>query len=118
MIKTTLNLSARRCQKHPFHIVDPSPWPLIASMGAFFTTFGFTMYFHFYKNGFFLFILGLTLLISTMGIWWRDVVREGTFEGHHTSYVRKGIKFGMILFIVSEVMFFFLLFFEHFLLQV
>jgi len=49
-----------------------------------------------------------------MGIWWRDVVREGTFEGHHTSYVRKGIKFGMILFIVSEVMFFFAFFWAFF----
>ena len=42
-----------------------------------------------------------------MAIWWRDVIREATFEGHHTTYVQKGIKLGMILFIVSEVMFFF-----------
>jgi len=69
MIKTALNINARRTQKHPFHIVDPSPWPLIASMGAFFMLFGFTMYFHFYNNGLFLHIFGLILLVSTMAIW-------------------------------------------------
>jgi heme/copper-type cytochrome/quinol oxidase subunit 3 len=42
--------------------------------------------------------------------WWRDVVREGTFEGKHTSFVQKGLKMGMLLFIVSEVMFFFAFF--------
>ena len=114
MIKTTLNISARRTQKHPFHIVDPSPWPLIASMGAFFMLFGFTMYFHFYNNGLFLDIFGLILLVSTMAIWWRDVIREATFEGHHTTYVQKGIKLGMILFIVSEIMFFFAFFWAFF----
>jgi cytochrome c oxidase subunit 3 len=114
MIKTSLNLNIRRTQKHPFHIVDPSPWPLIASFGAFFTVFGVTMYMHFYKNGLFLFTLGLILLVSTMAIWWRDVIREGTFEGHHTSYVRKGIKLGMILFIASEVMLFFAFFWSFF----
>jgi hypothetical protein len=114
MIKNYLNINARRSQNHPFHIVDPSPWPLIASMGAFFTFFGFTMYFHFYKNGFTLFLLGFIILISTMAIWWRDVIREATFEGHHTTYVQKGIKLGMILFIASEIMFFFAFFWAFF----
>ena len=114
MIKTSLNLNIRRVQKHPFHIVDPSPWPLIASLGAFYTLFGFTMYIHFYENGFLLFSLGLFLLIGTMAIWWRDVIREATFEGHHTSYVRKGIKLGMLLFIASEVMLFFAFFWAFF----
>jgi heme/copper-type cytochrome/quinol oxidase subunit 3 len=38
------------------------------------------------------------------------VVREATFEGHHTKAVQTGIRYGMILFIVSEVMFFFAFF--------
>jgi cytochrome c oxidase subunit 3 len=114
MIKAPLNLNIRRNQKHPFHIVDPSPWPLLASLGAFFTLFGFTLYLHFYKNGFSLFIIGLFLLVSTMIIWWRDVIREATFEGHHTTYVRKGLKLGMILFIASEVMLFFSFFWSFF----
>ncbi len=49
---------------------------------------------------------GLLLVTLTMIIWWRDVIREATFEGHHTSVVQTGLRYGMILFIVSEVMFF------------
>jgi cytochrome c oxidase subunit 3 len=115
MIKTQqFDISARRYQKHPFHIVDPSPWPFFGAFGAFFTVFGFVLYMHFYKNGFFLFSLGLLLVILTLIVWWRDVIREGTFEGHHNSYVRKGLKMGMILFIISEVMFFFAFFWAFF----
>jgi len=114
MTKTSLNITLLRTQKHPFHIVDPSPWPLIAAFGAFYTLFGFSLYMHFYENGFSLFFWGLLILISTAAIWWRDVIREATFEGHHTSYVRKGLKLGMILFICSEVMLFFAFFWAFF----
>jgi cytochrome c oxidase subunit 3 len=109
-----INIQSKRFQKHPYHIVDPSPWPLITALGAFFTTFGFVMYMHFYQNGFLLFALGLLLVILTSAIWWRDGIREATFEGHHNSYVRKGVKMGMILFILSEVMFFFAFFWAFF----
>ena len=109
-----LNIQSRRFQKHPFHIVDPSPWPFFGAMAAFFFTFGLVMYMHFYKNGFLLFFLGFVLLIGVMFTWWRDVIREATFEGHHNSYVRKGLKMGMILFIVSEIMFFFCFFLSFF----
>ncbi len=114
MSTNSISIHSKRYQKHPFHIVDPSPWPFLASMGAFFTTFGFVMYMHFYQYGFFLFNLGLLLVIFIASIWWRDVIREATFEGHHNSYVRKGIKMGMILFIASEVMFFFAFFWAFF----
>ena len=50
--------------------------------------------------------VGLILTFSSMAIWWRDVVREGTFEGHHTVVVQEGLRHGVLLFIVSEVMFF------------
>jgi len=103
-----------RTQKHPFHIVDPSPWPLLAALGAFFTVFGLTLYMHFYRYGICLFPMGLVLLISTMAVWWRDVIREATFEGHHTTYVQKGLKLGMILFIISEAMLFFAFFWAFF----
>jgi cytochrome c oxidase subunit 3 len=109
-----ININSRRNQKHPFHIVDPSPWPFFGAMAAFFFTFGFVMYMHFYTNGFQLFSLGFMLLIGIMFVWWRDVIREATFEGHHNEYVRKGLKMGMILFIASEVMFFFAFFWSFF----
>lgn len=110
----SISIQSKRYQKHPFHIVDPSPWPFLASLGAFFLTFGTVMYMHFYQYGFFLLNLGLLLVIFIASVWWRDVIREATFEGHHNSYVRKGIKMGMILFIASEVMFFFAFFWAFF----
>jgi cytochrome c oxidase subunit 3 len=49
-----------------------------------------------------------------MYTWWRDVIREATFEDQHTAVVQKGLRLGMILFIVSEVMFFFAFFWAFF----
>lgn len=86
-------------------IVDPSPWPLMTSMGAFLTTFSGVMYMHSYKNGGVFLLFGGLIILYGMFVWWRDVVREGTFEGQHTLYVQRGLRFGMILFITSEVMF-------------
>jgi len=99
---------------HPFHLVTPSPWPFLISIAAFATAIGATMYMHSYKGGFGLLTLGLLLVITIMGLWWRDVVREGTFEGMHTKRVQQGLRLGFILFIVSEVMFFFGFFWAFF----
>jgi len=54
------------------------------------------------------------MLIYGMSIWWRDVIREGTFGGHHTKAVQNGLRFGMVLFIVSECLFFFAFFWAFF----
>ena len=97
-------------QKHPFHLVDPSPWPIFASLSAFATTVGAVMYMHGYAGGDFLLSLGFSMIIYSMFVWWRDVIREATFEGHHTTTVQLGLRYGMILFIVSEIMFFFAFF--------
>jgi cytochrome c oxidase subunit 3 len=99
---------------HPFHIVDPSPWPLVAALGALMLTFGMVMYMHKYKGGYSLLQLGLFLIIYVMFTWWRDVIREATFEDKHTAKVQKGLKLGVALFIVSEVMFFFSFFWAFF----
>ena len=72
------------------------------------------MYFHGYNNGQFLLFTSLLFLIFMMFIWWRDVVRESTFEGNHTKSVEYGLRMGMVLFIVSEVMFFFAFFWAFF----
>jgi len=93
-------------QYHYFHIVDPSPWPLMTAIATFMVTTGAAMWFHFYTGGGFLLSLGLVFLIGVLACWWRDVVREGTYQGHHTSVVQKGLRIGMLLFILSEVMFF------------
>jgi cytochrome c oxidase subunit 3 len=101
-------------QKHPFHLVDPSPWPLVASLGALSVTFGGVMYMHLYKGGLTLFYIGLLTILYVMYVWWRDIIREGSFEGQHTFVVQKGLRMGMILFIVSEIMFFFAFFWAFF----
>nr|YP_010455062.1 cytochrome c oxidase subunit 3 [Vischeria punctata]AML60729.1 cytochrome c oxidase subunit 3 [Vischeria sp. CAUP Q 202]UUA03898.1 cytochrome c oxidase subunit 3 [Vischeria punctata] len=100
--------------KHPFHIVDPSPWPLLGAFSALSLTCGGVLYMHNYNGGGFLLLLGFTSIILTMFLWWRDVVREATFEGQHTKAVQIGLKMGMILFILSEVMFFFAFFWAFF----
>jgi cytochrome c oxidase subunit 3 len=101
-------------QKHGFHLVDPSPWPLIAAFSALMVTFGGAMYMHGYSGGAFLWRFGFAMVLFMMYVWWRDIVREGTFEGQHTKQVQDGLKLGMLLFILSEVMFFFAFFWGFF----
>nr|QRI61368.1 cytochrome c oxidase subunit III [Goniurosaurus liboensis] len=91
-------------QAHTYHMVDPSPWPLTGAIAALLMTSGLAMWFHFTST--ILLNMGLTLMLLTMIQWWRDITREGTFQGHHTPQVQKGLRYGMILFIVSEVFFF------------
>ena len=101
-------------QKHPFHLVDPSPWPFLASFAALLTTFGGVIYMHGYMGGDSLALTGFFMILYTMFVWWRDVIRESTYQGHHTSTVQAGLKSGMILFIVSEIMFFLAFFWAFF----
>nr|YP_010478273.1 cytochrome c oxidase subunit III [Nesophrosyne sp. 23 GMB-2012]UVI59717.1 cytochrome c oxidase subunit III [Nesophrosyne sp. 23 GMB-2012] len=91
-------------KNHPFHLVENSPWPLTASMGMMTTTSGAVMWFH--NNQMLLLNLGYLIIILTMIQWWRDVIRESTFQGLHTKKVVGGMKWGMMLFIISEVLFF------------
>ena len=101
-------------QRHPFHLVDMSPWPLIASFMALTMTFGGVMTFHGYQGGDLMFQLGMAGVVYAAVCWWRDIVREGTFGGHHTQAVQTGLRMGMGLFIASEVMFFLAFFWAFF----
>nr|ADD83047.1 cytochrome c oxidase subunit III [Baetis sp. PC-2010] len=95
-------MSAR--MNHPFHLVDQSPWPVVGAGGAFILVSGLLQWFHLYDIS--LLAVGLTVTLLTMYQWWRDVAREGAFQGLHTRVVIHGLRWGMILFIVSEVLFF------------
>jgi cytochrome c oxidase subunit 3 len=99
---------------HSYHLVDPSPWPLVAALGAFMLTSGLVLYMHKFIGGWNLFITGFSTIIFCMYVWWRDVIREATFEDTHSAVVQKGLRLGMLLFIVSEVMFFFAFFWAFF----
>lgn len=98
-------------KNHSFHLVDQRPWPIIGSLGALILTSGIVKWFHLYNIRLFINGVLVTTLVSIQ--WWRDVSRERTYQGLHTFKVLTGIKWGIILFIVSEV-FFFLSFFWGF----
>nr|QEI59702.1 cytochrome c oxidase subunit III [Thitarodes pui] len=98
-------------QNHPYHLVDFSPWPLTGAIGVLILMLGLIKWFHQFNMN--MLLLGYIIIIMTMYQWWRDVCREGTFQGKHTILVYKGLQWGMILFIISEV-FFFLSFFWAF----
>lgn len=104
----------RNNQRHGFHLVDPSPWPLVAAFSALMLTFGGVMYMHGYCGGNFLWKFGIFMILFMMFVWWRDIIREGTLEGQHTHIVQLGLRMGMLLFIASEVMFFFAFFWAFF----
>nr|YP_003412086.1 cytochrome c oxidase subunit 3 [Phaeoceros laevis]ACT75294.1 cytochrome c oxidase subunit 3 [Phaeoceros laevis] len=100
-------------QKHLYHLVDPSPRLILVLLGALASTVGGVMYMYSFTGGGTLLSLGLGMILYTMIVWWRDVICEFTYEGHHTFMVQLGLRYGMILFIVFEVMFF-LAFFRAF----
>ena len=101
-------------QTHPYHLVDPSPWPLLASIG--FLTLAGGAAFAFHKNPYapYIALAGFALLLYVAYSWWRDVVREAAIDQAHTGAVQRGLRYGMAFFIASEVMFFFAFFFSFF----
>lgn len=99
---------------HPFHLVNPSPWPLMASVSLFFLTLGGAMFMHKTTGGAALASLGFCMVLYTMYVWWRDVIREGIRDHAHTGAVSHGLRIGMGLFILSEVMFFVAFFWAFF----
>ena len=99
-------------RNHPFHLVDQRPWPLTGALAALIITSGIVKWFQEFNIN--LFILGVLALIITCIQWWRDIRREGTHQGLHTLVVSKGLRWGIILFITSEVLFFFSFFWAFF----
>ena len=106
-VDTVFNNAVKSSKRHSFHIVDPSPWPFFLSISVLVTVLGAVAYFHSIKLGKSTLKFGLIFLVFVAIFWWRDVVREATYQGLHTFPVVDGLKLGFILFIVSEVMFFF-----------
>lgn len=89
---------------HDYHLVDPSPWPLIGAFSAGSLAVGLLVYF---KTGILIGIfIGLAFVLATMFAWWRDVIREAEHRGDHTPIVQLGHRYGVAFFIVSELMFF------------
>ena len=107
--------------KHDYHLVDPSPWPIVGSIAAFTMLGGTVLWMNKSYPGFGVlagqpwgFILGAALLAFTFIGWWRDVIQESVVRGDHKPVVKLGLRFGMVLFIASEVMFFVAWFWAYF----
>jgi cytochrome c oxidase subunit 3 len=112
-------MAEAHAKHHDYHLVDPSPWPLIGATAAFVMAVGAVSWM---KDlaiaglhlGPYLFGAGSLGVLYTMLSWWTDVVREATYEGHHTRVVQLHHRYGMIMFIASEVMFFVAWFWAYF----
>jgi cytochrome c oxidase subunit III len=112
-------MAEAHAKHHDYHLVDPSPWPLIGSISAFLMAVGAVMLmkglgFAGLQIGPLVFGAGVIGVLYTMLSWWTDVVREATYEGHHTRVVQIHHRYGMIMFIASEVMFFVAWFWAYF----
>ncbi|NQY98310.1 MAG: cytochrome c oxidase subunit 3 [Henriciella sp.] len=95
--------------KHDYHLVNPSPWPLIGSLAVTTLAIGGVTYmkglFGIEEGQLWTLLPGFLMVIWVMFGWWREVIKEGR-TGDHTPVVEIGLKYGMVLFIVSEIMFF------------
>ncbi len=97
---------------HPYHMVDPSPWPVVGALSALVLAGGAIMFMH--GATWLVMAAGIVMVLFTMFMWWRDVISEATVQGHHSPAVQIGLRYGMVFFIASEVMFFVAWFWAYF----
>ncbi len=97
-------MAETQAQKHDYHLVEPSPWPVVGAFSALVLAVGGIMLMHDMAS--WVFYVGVALMLFTMAGWWRDVIHEAEVEKCHTPVVQLGLRYGMALFIASEVMFF------------
>jgi len=98
---------------HDYHLVEPSRWPFVGAMSAFITALGAVFWMHEYSYANYAFFVGILGLLYTSYSWWADIIHEGE-TGDHTPTVQIGLRYGMIFFIASEVMFFVAWFWAYF----
>jgi cytochrome c oxidase subunit 3 len=110
--ETTATAEPPPLHNHPYHLVDPSPWPILGAFAGGALVLGIIMQAHY--DSWWLLYLGGASVLATAFFWWRDVVIESRTPGMHTPVVRIGLRYGMLLFIASEVMFFVAFFWAYF----
>ena len=100
--------------KHPFHLVEESPWPIITAYSLLTLTLSAVAYLQGYPLSYIFLILGFVSVAYCMALWFKDIIAEGTWLGLHTSYVQKGLALGVAFFVISEVFFFISIFWAYF----
>jgi cytochrome c oxidase subunit 3 len=114
-------MAEAHAKHHDYHLVNPSPWPVIGSIFAFAMAVGLIIWMRsmgggeglFGVRGPSVFFVGAAGILFVMFMWWRDVIREA-HAGDHTPVVQLHLRYGMIMFIASEVMFFVAWFWAYF----
>jgi cytochrome c oxidase subunit 3 len=101
-------------RKHLFHIVDSSPWPIISATSAFLMLSGLAFYMHRIIFGGYFFFCSIVAVGLAAFFWFNDIIKEAGFAGHHSLVVRSGLRWGFLLFILSEIMLFFGFFWAFF----
>jgi cytochrome c oxidase subunit 3 len=107
-------MAKSHANQHDYHLVDPSPWPIVGGLSAFVAAIGLIIWMRsmgggeglFGVSGPWVFLVGMICIAGTMFVWWRDVINEAEHQGAHKPVVQLHLRYGMILFIASEVMFF------------
>lgn len=106
------NINYNLYYNHPYHLVTQSPWPLLTSLNLIIILLGAIKWF--YEFNYDLILIRFITLNFNIFQWWRDIVRERTFQGFHTIKVVKLLRMGIILFIISELFFFISFFWTFF----
>lgn len=109
-LKNKININY---ENQPFHLVSKSPWPFLVSLTSLQVVFNLLLFFNkfLFLGGLYLSFISLIFIISN---WFYNIILESTYQGHHTKKVQTGLKMGMLLFILSEIMFFFSFFWAFF----
>jgi cytochrome c oxidase subunit 3 len=107
-------LQRSQFQAHPFHLVTPSPWPIITAFCLLSLTTSAVSSFHGFSSSEIFLLFAFINLVISMSFWFRDIIAEGTYLGNHTLAVQRGITMGVSLFIISEGLFFLSVFWAYF----
>ena len=104
--------TAEEGRPHPYHLVKPSAWPLLGALAAGLLALGAVFFMHYETT--WLVVVGAIAVLAVMVGWWRDVINESIKEKAHSIVTKIGLRYGMMLFIASEVMFFAAFFWAYF----
>lgn len=108
------NYTRSKFQAHPFHLVSPSPWPILTCVSLLTLTTSGVLTMHGFYSAQNIFFVALISVVLSMSFWFRDVISEATYLGNHTLAVQRGLNMGVALFIVSEGLFFLAIFWTFF----